>query len=127
MRSAVVNLVDKRSAKQRKRPHAEPFLSKEPEIGAEGRIRTTDTGIFSAVLYQAELPRLKDFNDMHLAVGCQCKFRPPAPVADQIYWRVHTVLSSNYLATRPPIEYIKRALTHPGNTIWYPVFVSSLH
>ena len=29
------------------------------ESGAEGRIRTTDTGIFSAVLYQAELPRLK--------------------------------------------------------------------
>ena len=33
-------------------------FSYDQKNGAEGRIRTTDTGIFSAVLYQAELPRL---------------------------------------------------------------------
>ena len=39
--------------------------------GAEGRIRTTDTGIFSAVLYQAELPRLEGFNDRRRRQTCQ--------------------------------------------------------
>ena len=90
-------------AKRRRRPLMEPSSNANAGSGAEGRIRTTDTGIFSAVLYQAELPRLTDFNDRRRRQPCQFSL-----------WLARTRLSSrgaqrrgDLVAERDPVA-IKR-------------------